>query len=171
MGHAWPPHRRERASSPRWVGPHCRSPQRHHRELPRDQARARRRRTQVRVRDRHRSGRAPGPEGMAQRRAGERGAARHEAGARFVCAGAALGRRPEEARDSPQRSANRGRYWRRRVLRRVRCTGDPEPHPRCGVHGRPRNGCADTGRRGVHDTRGKGRRAPAEPCHVGSDFG
>ena len=146
LGDPRPADRRERASAPRWLRPHCRRPQRHHRELPRDQARADRRGPQVRVGDRHRSRRAPGPEGMAGRWPRECGAAGHEARARAVRPGAVVGRRSQEAGDGSERSAHRGGHRRWRVFRRLGRAGNPEPHARCRLHGRPRDGRADVRR-------------------------
>ena len=105
-------------------------PQRHHRELPRSEARAAEAGAQVRHRDRHRDRRASGRARDEGRRARERGAPRADADARAVRAGAHFSRRSREDRRGPQRAADRGRARRRRILRRVGHPADSQPHPR-----------------------------------------
>ena len=59
LGHPRPAHRGERPPAPRLHRADRRRPQRHHRELPRSEARAAARGPRVRDRDRHRDRRAP----------------------------------------------------------------------------------------------------------------
>ncbi len=72
LGHARPADRGERAPAPRLHRPDRRRAQRHHRELPRAEARAVSAGPQVRHRDRHRGRRAPGRARVAGRRPRER---------------------------------------------------------------------------------------------------
>ncbi len=79
LGHARPADRRERAPAPRLHRPHRRRAQRHHRELPRAEARAAGAGARVQDRDRHRNRRAPRRARDARRRPRERGAPRADA--------------------------------------------------------------------------------------------
>ena len=150
LGDARPADRGERAPAPRLHRQDRRRPQRHHRELPRSEARAPAPGPPVRHRDRHRDRRAPGRARDEGRRARERGAARADADARPVRARADLGRRPGEDRRGPQRAADRRRPGRRRVLRRVRHPGDPQPHARRRLPRRRGDGGRHADRRRVH---------------------
>ncbi len=67
---------------------------------------------------------------MKRRRARERRPPGAAADARPVRAGADLRGRPREDRHRPQRSADRRRAGRGRVLRRLGHSGDPQPHAR-----------------------------------------
>ena len=130
LGDARPADRRERPPAPRLHRQDRRRPQRHHRELPRPEAGAAAAGPHVRHRDRHRDRRAPGRARDEGRRPRERRPAGAAADARPVRAGADLGRRSGEDRRRPQRPADCGRPRRRRVLRRLRHSRDPQPHPR-----------------------------------------
>ena len=109
VGDARPPDRGERPSAPRLHRQDRRGAQRHHRELPRPEARAAAAGPQVRHRDGHGDRRAPGRARDEGRRARERGAARAAADARAVRAGADLRRRSGKDRRRSKRSADRRR--------------------------------------------------------------
>ena len=74
LGHARPAQRGERPPAPGLHGQHGGGAQRHHRELPRAEARLRRAGPPLRHRDRHRGGRAPGGVALPGRRSRRRSA-------------------------------------------------------------------------------------------------
>ena len=151
LGDARPADRGERPPASRLHRPHRRRAQRHHRELPRSEAAAAEARgTPSSPRPTPRSSRTSSSARCRTTGSRTRCGARclH---ARAVRAGADLGRRSRQDRHRAQRPADRRRPRRRRVLRRVRHPGDPQPHPRRRV---PR-------RRG--DGRSSRRRASSSP--------
>ena len=109
------------------------------------------RRAHVRHRDRHRDRRAPG-----------RARDDETTGWRTRCGGRCCSMRglfalvlisaddPEQDRHRPQRPADRRRPGRRRVLRRVGHSGDPQPHARRRVPRRRGDGGHHAGGRRVH---------------------
>ena len=106
MGHAWPPHRGERAPPSRLHRPHRGRAQRDHRELPRTEAGAAGAGTPVQNRNRHRDRRPPRRARDARRRPRAGGPPRTESDARHVRDRARVGRRPGEDCRSPQRPAD-----------------------------------------------------------------
>ena len=175
LGHARPADRGERPPPPRLHRAHRRGPQRHHRELPRAEARAAGARPRVRHRDRHRDRGAPhrgGVEGRRRRRQPRRGDA-PGAGpdARDVRAGRDLLRRAAEDHRRPQRPAAGGRRRRRRVLRGLGHPGDPGAHPRRGVPRRRGDGGAHRLGRRVQHLRRRPDRPPDAAGAVGPDPG
>ena len=125
----------------------------------------------LRHRDRHGDRRAPRRARDAGRWAGECCPAGAAVPAGAVRAGADLGRRSEQDRHCPQRTADCRRPRRERVLRRVRHSGDPQPHARRRVPGRRGDGHHHARRRGVHGLFGTRRLEEEHAGRLGSGHG